>query len=97
MTQVTTTYRIHGHGRLILPKTLDIRARMGHGLDILPQGLEGETIPVEMIANHEMGWETGAREIRLVPTSLGVLGLYQILHPGPDLGREGFARGDEAH
>jgi len=48
-----------------------------------------------MIANHEMGWETGFREIPLVPTFLNVLGLYQILHTGLDFRGVDFARNPE--
>jgi hypothetical protein len=72
-------------------------SRATHALDILPQGLEWKIIPIKMIANHEMGWETGSGEIRLVPTSLDVLGLYQILHTGPDFRGLDFARSDKAH
>ena len=66
-----------------------------HVLSVLPQGLEWKTTPIKMIANHEMGWETGFREIPLVPTFLNVLGLYQILHTGLDFRGVDFARNPE--
>src|SRR5271157_1406666 len=58
---------------------------------VLAQGLQGEAVPVEVVANHEVAGEAGAGVVLLVPAALGGLGAQEILHAVPDFRGLGLA------